>query len=72
VSERSHLADGCEVEITLRGSRIWDSRGKGLDGAFLADKLPTGNGTQGTEFVDWFRVLKRGAKGDKAKRYSDF
>ena len=66
-SQRSHLADGCDVEITLRGSRIWDSRGKGLDGAFLADKLPTGNGTQGTEFIDWFRVLKR-----QGQRYEDF
>ena len=65
-SQRSQLADGCDVEITLRGSRIWDSRGKGLDGAFLANKLPTGNGTQGTEFIDWFRILKR------KDRYEDF
>lgn len=72
LSQKSQLRGGVEVEITLRGSRIWDSRGKGLDGAFLADKLPTGNGTQGTEFVDWFRVLPRDAKKSKAKAIIDY
>lgn len=58
----SELAAGVDVEITLRGSRIWSADGKGLDGDFLADRLPTGNGTQGGDFVDWFRVLPRGEK----------
>jgi hypothetical protein len=71
-SPKSQLRGGVDVEITLLGSRIWDYRGKGLDGAFLADKLPTGNGTQGTEFIDWFRVLKRDDKGDKGEPYKDF
>jgi len=48
---------GVTVEITLRGSRIWSITGKGLDGDYLADKLPTGNGTQGGDFVDWFSVV---------------
>jgi hypothetical protein len=72
LSQKSQLRGGVDVEITLRGSRIWDSRGKGLDGAFLADKLPTGNGTQGTEFVDWFSVLPREDKKGKAKSYNDY
>jgi len=48
---------GVDVEIVLRGSRIWSTGGKGLDGDFLRDRLPTGNGTQGGDFVDWFRVI---------------
>ena len=48
---------GVTVEITLRGSRIWSTAGKGLDGDYLADKLPTGNGTQGGDFIDWFSVV---------------
>ena len=72
LTQKSQLRGGVTVEITLRGSRIWDSRGKGLDGAFLADKLPTGNGTQGTEFIDWFQVLPRDGKKIKAKTYTDY
>lgn len=70
-AQKSQLRGGVDIEITLRGSRIWDSRGKGLDGAFLADKLPTGNGTQGTEFIDWFRVLPRDGK-KKTESYNDY
>lgn len=59
--------DGVDVEITLRGSRIWSAQDKkGLDGEFLADKLPTGNGTQGGDFVDWFRVLVPGREKQRA------
>lgn len=69
ISAKSQLRGGVNIEITIRGSRIWDDRGKGLDGAFLKDKLPTGNGTQGTEFIDWFRVLPRSNKKPKAETY---
>ena len=62
---------GVVVEIVLRGSRIWSKNGKALDGEFLADKLPTGNGTQGGEFVDWFRVMPRDKKKGKGKSYAD-
>lgn len=69
VSAKSQLRGGVNIEITIRGSRIWDDRGKGLDGAFLKDRLPTGNGTQGTEFIDWFRVLPRSDKKPKGETY---
>jgi hypothetical protein len=59
---------GVDVEIILRGSRIWNTRKKGLDGEYLADKLPTGNGTQGGDFVDWFRVVPAEQK-PKGKSY---
>jgi len=59
---------GVDVEIILRGSRIWSADGKGLDGEYLADKLPTGNGTQGGDFVDWFRVMPAEEK-PKGKSY---
>lgn len=66
------LSLGVDVEITLRGSRIWSQKDKkALDGEFLADKLPTGNGTQGGDFVDWFRVRKRAGHGG-AEPYDDF
>jgi hypothetical protein len=60
---------GVDVEIILRGSRIWSMNGKGLDGEYLADKLPTGNGTQGGDFVDWFRVIPSEEKKPKGKSY---
>jgi hypothetical protein len=60
---------GVDIEITLRGSRIWSDKGKGLDGEFIADKLPTGNGTQGGDFVDWFRVLPAESKKPRPKSY---
>lgn len=72
ISAKSQLRGGVVLEVTLRGSRIWDERGKALDGAFLKDRLPTGNGTQGTEFIDWFRVLPRSNKKSKGKVYEDF
>jgi hypothetical protein len=66
-AKNSQLAEGVEVEITLRGSRILNKqKTKALDGDFIADKLPTGNGTQGGDFVDWFRVLPRTAEEAKA------
>lgn len=71
-AKNSQLANGADIEITLRGSRIWNRKGKALDGEFLGDKLPTGNGTQGGDFVDWFRVLPRGAQQGRAETYRDF
>jgi hypothetical protein len=62
---------GVDIEITLRGSRIWSTKGKGLDGDYLADNLPTGNGTQGGDFVDWFRVMPPDAKQPKGKSYKE-
>ena len=55
------LRDGFDVEITLRGSNIYtdDSTGhprKALDGDFIGELLPTGNGTPGGDFFDWFHV----------------
>jgi len=67
-----NVEPGVNVEITLRGSRIWSTQGKGLDGDYLADKLPTGNGTQGGDFVDWFRVLPPDATKSKGKVYENF
>jgi hypothetical protein len=60
---------GVDVEIILRGSRIWSTGGKGLDGDYLRDRLPTGNGTQGGDFVDWFRVIPADEKKPKGKSY---
>lgn len=71
-SKNSELAVGVDIEITLRGSRIWSKKGKALDGDFLADKLPTGNGTQGGDFVDWFHVVRRDTDKPKAKTYGGF
>jgi len=59
---------GVDVEIILRGSRIWNKHKKGLDGEYLADRLPTGNGTQGGDFFDWFRVVPSEEK-QKGKSY---
>lgn len=67
-----NIEPGVSVEITLRGSRIWSTQGKGLDGDYLADKLPTGNGTQGGDFVDWFRVMPPDAKQPKGDAYKDY
>lgn len=66
-----NVDSGVDIEITLRGSRIWSAYGKALDGDYLADKLPTGNGTQGGDFVDWFRVLPPGPKKPKGKSYKE-
>ena len=68
--------EGVTVEIVLRGSRIWSEEGKGLDGDYLADKLPTGNGTQGGDFVDWFKVMpstyERPEEEPRAEPFEDF
>jgi hypothetical protein len=66
------LARGVEIEILVRGSRVWSTRGKALDGEFIAEKLPTGNGVQGGDFIDWFRVHPRGETKTKAAAYENF
>ena len=48
---------GFDVEIILRGSHIMSTNGKALDGDFIGGKLPSGNGTQGGDFISWFHVL---------------
>ena len=51
--------EGADFEIILRGSSIFsrkgEENGKALDGSF-SGVFPSGNGTQGTDFVSWFHV----------------
>ncbi len=49
--------DGGDVEIVLRGNLITNLNGQALDGDFIANKFPSGNGVQGGDFVSWFSVL---------------
>ena len=58
-SANSDLGGGVVVEILLRGSSILGKDGKALDGDYIRGQLPTGNGVQGGDFVDWFTVLGR-------------
>lgn len=60
----TEMKDGFEVEITLHGSNIYSRGydghpGKALDGDFIRQMLPTGNGTPGGDFLDWFHVTKQ-------------
>lgn len=55
----SAIAHGAKFEIILRGCSIFSKDGKALDGCFMGD-LPSGTGTQGTDFFSWFSVHKRG------------
>lgn len=57
----SGIAKGADFEIILRGSSILSTDRKALDGDFVGGKFPTGNGTQGGDFVSWFSVAPRGA-----------
>jgi len=70
--KHSELADGVDIEIIVRGSRVWSRNGKALDGDFVDDKLPTGNGVQGGDFVDWFKVRPRSEAKEPAKTYENF
>lgn len=47
--------EGADFEIILRGSSIFSLEGKALDGSFSGE-FPSGNGTQGADFVSWFHV----------------
>jgi hypothetical protein len=49
-------SEGADFEIILRGSSIFSEEGKALDGSFSGE-FPSGNGTQGTDFVSWFHVI---------------
>jgi len=49
-------SEGADFEIILRGSSIFSDEGKALDGSFSGE-FPSGNGTQGTDFVSWFHVI---------------
>jgi hypothetical protein len=71
-AKNSELADGVNIEITLRGSLIHSIDGKALDGEFINNSLPTGNGTQGGDFVDYFIVGKRGYDKPPAPKYDKF
>jgi hypothetical protein len=66
----SPLSYGEDVEILIRGNNVKSRTGKALDGEFIG--LPTGNGSPGGEFVDYFRVLKHGESKIAARRYEDF
>ncbi len=56
----SEIRHGADFEIILRGSSIVSINGKALDGNFIGGKLPSGNGTQGGDFVSWFSVEPKG------------
>ncbi|HYN44637.1 MAG TPA: hypothetical protein VER35_01430 [Candidatus Limnocylindrales bacterium] len=60
-TKHSAIARGAEFEIILRGSSIFsrdEKAEKALDGSFMG-KLPSGTGTQGSDFVSWFSVGPR-------------
>jgi hypothetical protein len=69
-TDDSPLEYGEDVEILIRGNNVRSKAGKALDAEFIG--LPTGNGTPGGDFIDYFRVLKRGESKGPAKRYEDF
>jgi hypothetical protein len=69
-TDDSPLEYGEDVEILIRGNNVRSKAGKALDAEFVG--LPTGNGTPGGDFIDYFRVLKRGESKGPAKRYEDF
>lgn len=49
------LKKPAEVELVLHGSMVLDTKGRALD-AELIEKLPTGNGVEGGEFITYFTV----------------
>lgn len=60
VSKNSEIAAGIvRMEIRLRGSAIMGKNGKALDGEFIGNVLPSGNGVQGGDFVSCFSVTPR-------------
>lgn len=61
---------GGELMVIIKGDFIMGCRedekpAKALDGNFVGGQLPSGNGTQGGDFVSWFYVE---AKPEKKKR----
>ena len=53
--ECNRLKKPAEVELILHGSMVLDKKGRALD-AELIEKLPTGNGVEGGEFITYFTV----------------
>lgn len=64
----SELRHGARFEIILRGNSIMGREGKALDGDFIGGRLPTGNGTQGGDFVSWFSVGAKQIKETSGKK----
>lgn len=67
---------GAQIEIVIRGSLILEDvpeengaparTPKALDADFIDGRFPTGNGSQGGDFVSWFRVKPKQKKDDEA------
>ena len=60
----SFMHGGADFEVIIRGDHIVEDKGNGkigkaLDGNFIGGELPSGNGTQGGDFVSWFSVGKK-------------
>lgn len=64
----SELRYGAQFEVVLRGSFIMGCHGKALDGDFIGSRLPSGNGTQGGDFLSWFSVGPKQKKESQGKR----
>lgn len=64
----SELRNGAQFEVILRGGAIMSSYGKALDGDFIGGHLPSGNGTQGGDFVSWFSIGPKQKKESPGKR----
>jgi hypothetical protein len=47
---------GIDFEILLMANSIVGENGKALDGHFNGKDLPSGNGTQGGDFLSWFHL----------------
>jgi hypothetical protein len=48
--------ESSDFMVVLKGDFILSEVGKALDGNFIGGNLPSGNGTQGGDFVSWFSV----------------
>ena len=64
----SELRYGAQFEVILRGSSIMSIGGKALDGDFIGGNCPSGNGTQGGDFVSWFSVEPKPIAEDEASK----
>ena len=54
----SKFKDDGKFMVVLKSDFIMskDEPGKALDGNFIGGKLPSGNGTQGGDFISWFSL----------------
>lgn len=65
----SAIQNGAEFTVILRGDHIMDVDNKrALDGKFIGGRLPSGNGTQGGDFVSWFFVGPKPADETESKK----